>query len=200
MEVFSTLRDSDIFEVPYAEPKEYKIRPTAKGIVIDGEGNIALLEARSHFLFPGGGVEEGESNEEAFTRECMEEIGCRIKITHGLGTAIQYRAASAKKYEIYFYVAMVVGEKGAPTTTSKGELACLLSWQSEEEVKKILEYQWKRIPKDDYPSQFNTRSHCAAFEKYLSEKVSDTTKLNSSSSSFNFLDNEPERYTAKDLI
>jgi 8-oxo-dGTP pyrophosphatase MutT (NUDIX family) len=171
MEVFSTLKDSDIFENSFPEPKEYTVRPTAKGIVLDSDGNIALLEASGHFLFPGGGVEDGESPEEAFARECMEEIGCHIQITSCVGMGIQHRAEDAKKYEIYFYIAKVLGEKGAPTTTSRGELDCLLSWKSEGEVKAILENQWERIPKDDYPSQFNTRSHYTAFEKYLKEKI-----------------------------
>ncbi len=170
MEVFSTIKDKDIFKEPFPEPKEYKTRPTAKGLVIDSEGNIALLEARGHFLFPGGGIEKGETGEEAFVRECVEEIGCKVKVLSFIGMGVQYRAQDAKKYEIYFYVAKVVGEKGAPTTTSKSELACILSWQSEEEVKKILENQWGRIPNDDYPSQFNTRSHYEAFERCFSEK------------------------------
>ncbi len=173
MEVFSTIKDKDIFKEPFPEPKEYKIRPTAKGIVIDGQGKIALLEARGHFLFPGGGVEEGESGEEAFVRECMEEIGCKVEVLSSVGMGVQYRSKEeyAKKYEIYFYVAKVVGDKGVPTTTSKSELACILSWQNEEEVKNMLENQWERIPKDDYPSQFNTRTHYFAFEKYLNEKI-----------------------------
>ncbi len=171
MEHFSTIRDADIFEIPVIEPEQYKTRPTAKGVVRDSEGNIALLEARGHFLFPGGGIEESETREEAFVRECVEEIGCQVKIFGSVGTAIQYRAEDAKKYEIYFYVANVVGKKGVPTTLEASELASILSWSSEEETKNILENQWERIPKYDYTSQFNTRTHYLAFKKYLDEKI-----------------------------
>lgn len=31
----------------------------------------------SYFVIPGGGVEAGESNEEALIRECREELGGR---------------------------------------------------------------------------------------------------------------------------
>ena len=42
MDYFSIIKDSDIFEYPTEEPLEYSIRPTAKGIVIDSDGNIGL--------------------------------------------------------------------------------------------------------------------------------------------------------------
>ncbi len=51
-----------------------------------------------------------------------------------------------------------------------GEIDCILSWRTEREVKSLLEKQWERVPKGEYPSQFNTRTHYMAFEKYLREK------------------------------
>ena len=57
MDYFLITKDVDFFENPVAEPVEYRVRPTAKGIVIDDEGNIALLSNGEHSLFPGGGVD-----------------------------------------------------------------------------------------------------------------------------------------------
>lgn len=85
MEYFHSIKDSDIFENPTPEPEEYVSRPTVKGIVVDSEGRIAFLSNGEHSLFPGGGVEKGESLEYAFIRECKEEIGCGVKITSSLG-------------------------------------------------------------------------------------------------------------------
>ena len=39
MEYFSIIKDADIFENPTPEPAEYKIRPTAKGVVLDEENH-----------------------------------------------------------------------------------------------------------------------------------------------------------------
>jgi len=163
------IKDADIFENPVAEPSEYKVRPTAKGIVIDGDEKIALLHARGHGLFPGGGIEEGGNAEYAFERECMEEIGCVVAINTLLGKVLQFRAEDTKKYEVHFFVAHVIGEKGKPTSLNQGELDCVLTWNTKEEVETILENQLNTIPKDDYPAQFNCRTHLAAFKKYLEE-------------------------------
>ena len=167
MEPFLILKDLDIFDESVEEPLEYAIRPTAKGVVIDSDGNIALLSNGEHSLFPGGGVEQGESFEEAFIRECNEEIGCDVEILSSLGKALQFRAKNKTKYDVCFFVGKVVGEKGTPTTKEAGELACTLSWLTKEEVLKILEEQISVIRNDDYPAHFNCPTHLAVFQRYL---------------------------------
>ncbi len=167
MEVISTIKDSDIFENPSPAPKFYVKRPTVKGIVFDEEGNIALLSVRGHSLFPGGGVEGNESLEEALIRECQEELGCKILIIQYIGQYDQYRDLSAKKYEIHFFVAGVVGGKGTPTTTDASEQECVLTWESKDTVQAILEQQIETLPFEEYASQFNVRTHLEAFKKYL---------------------------------
>lgn len=170
MEYFSVIKDSDVFENPAAEPEEYKIRPTAKGIVLDGDGRIALLSNGEHSLFPGGGVDVGETFEEAFIRECKEEIGCDVEIISTVGEACQFRAKNATKYEVHFFIGRVIGEKDIPTTTQAGELACTIDWLPEADVLNVLEAQMETKREDDYPAHFNCPTHLAVFKKYLEEK------------------------------
>ena len=170
MNYFLSIKDSDVFENTIAEPEVYKVRPTAKGVVIDGEGKIALLSNGEHSLFPGGGVEDGESFEVAFVRECMEEIGCEINIISHIGDVLQLRAKSITKYDVHFFVGKVIGEKGLPTTTQEVELACTISWLAPGEILKVLEEQMGTIRGDDYPAHFNCPTHLKAFKKYLEEK------------------------------
>lgn len=110
MGYFSIIKDADIFENPGEEPKEYTVRPTAKGIVLDNDGKIALLSNGEHSLFPGGGVDKGETYEQAFIRECKEEIGCDIEVLHAIGNAMHMRGKSMMKYEVHFFVGRVVGK------------------------------------------------------------------------------------------
>lgn len=66
----------------------YPVRDTARGVVLDPDGRLLLIayEAvrdvdparpglRRFWFTPGGGREEGETYEEALTRELFEEIG-----------------------------------------------------------------------------------------------------------------------------
>lgn len=61
----------------------YKPRDTGRGIVIH-DGNILLIErwrgGLHYFSIPGGGIEVGESPEEAAVREIYEETSIRTTI------------------------------------------------------------------------------------------------------------------------
>lgn len=87
------------------------------GIVLIQDGKVALIEryrAGTHyFIFPGGGVDEGESAEQAAVREALEELGVEV--------AIQQKVAEVqlgyKSRQIYFLVEQIGGDFG----TGKGE-------------------------------------------------------------------------------
>ncbi|XKK25588.1 NUDIX domain-containing protein [Bacillus sp. CB62A.1] len=61
------------------------IRNRGAAIIVQ-EGKIALIkrirEEETYYVFPGGGVEEGETPEEATKREVYEELGLHIKVEH----------------------------------------------------------------------------------------------------------------------
>ncbi len=56
-------------------------RPSAYGIVIR-DGKILLCKTRStgKYVLPGGGVEVGETLEQALCREMMEECGIEVEV------------------------------------------------------------------------------------------------------------------------
>lgn len=58
-------------------------RPTARVVIIEGN-KIALLErhrqGRHYFVFPGGGIEPGETPEAAALREGWEETGLELSL------------------------------------------------------------------------------------------------------------------------
>ena len=60
----------------YTEDMPIFVRPSARGIVIE-EGKIALVYSNKfdYYKFAGGGIEEGETKEEALCREMQEETG-----------------------------------------------------------------------------------------------------------------------------
>lgn len=67
-------------------------RPSAGGIVVNPEGKIALVEQHGNsWSFPKGGIEAGESELEAATREIFEETGLQdIELVEELGNYERY--------------------------------------------------------------------------------------------------------------
>jgi 8-oxo-dGTP diphosphatase len=62
------------------------------GVVIVRDECVALIERRNsgrgahYYVFPGGGIEEGETAEEAARREAEEELGVRVEVGQHVAT------------------------------------------------------------------------------------------------------------------
>lgn len=101
------------------EVLSYRTRESARAVVFDADGKIALLHVtkKNYYKLPGGGLDEGEDIMTALRRECQEEIGCDIEVIGEIGSIIEYRKIFTLKQTSFCYVAKVVGEKGVPSFT-----------------------------------------------------------------------------------
>jgi 8-oxo-dGTP pyrophosphatase MutT (NUDIX family) len=85
------------------------------GIVLIKENKVALIERHraglEYYVFPGGGVDEGESPEQAAIRETMEELGIEVVIKQKVAEI----NLGPKSRQIYFLVEHVSGEFGTGT-------------------------------------------------------------------------------------
>jgi 8-oxo-dGTP diphosphatase len=85
------------------------------GIVLIQDGKVALIERHraglDYFVFPGGGVDEGESPEQAAIREAMEELGIEIAIKQQIAEV----HLGHKSRQVYYLVEQVSGEFGTGT-------------------------------------------------------------------------------------
>ncbi|HDR7793730.1 TPA: NUDIX domain-containing protein [Bacillus luti] len=81
------------------------IRNRGVAIIVQ-EGEIALIkrirEGETYYVFPGGGIEEGETPEEATKREAYEELGVHIKVGH-LITEVEFKGTE------YYFTAHIIG-------------------------------------------------------------------------------------------
>ncbi|QWH38453.1 NUDIX domain-containing protein [Bacillus mycoides] len=72
--------------------------------IIVQDGKIALIkrvrEGEVYFVFPGGGIEEGETPEEETKREVYEELGVHIQVEHLIAT-VEYKGTE------YYYNAHI---------------------------------------------------------------------------------------------
>ena len=87
------------------------------GVVLIKDNKVALIERHraglDYFVFPGGGMDEGETPEQAAIRETLEELGIDVVIKQKVAE-IQL---GPKSRQIYFLVEQIGGEFG----TGQGE-------------------------------------------------------------------------------
>lgn len=85
------------------------------GIVLIKDNKVALIERHraglDYYVFPGGGMDEGETPEQAAIRETMEELGITVKIKQKVAEI----SLGPKSRQIYFLVEHVSGEFGTGT-------------------------------------------------------------------------------------
>jgi 8-oxo-dGTP pyrophosphatase MutT (NUDIX family) len=87
---------------------------TRAGIILIENDKVALIERHraglDYFVFPGGGVDDGETPERAAVREAMEELGVEVAIKRKV--AIIHFDQST---QVYYLVERVGGEFGSGT-------------------------------------------------------------------------------------
>jgi 8-oxo-dGTP pyrophosphatase MutT (NUDIX family) len=81
--IIAEIGDAD-FDPSFTPPKtlaDYGVRKASRGILINN-GKMALLfvSKENYHKLPGGGIEAGETNNDAFVREVQEETGCDCKV------------------------------------------------------------------------------------------------------------------------
>lgn len=116
MELLMELQNKDVGEKDEPLKPSYKLRRAARAVVFNDRGEVSLEHATKHnyYKLPGGGIEEGETIEEALRREIREESGVEIKIGAEIGMVIEYRNDFDALQISYAYLADVSGGDGVP--------------------------------------------------------------------------------------
>ncbi len=95
---------------------QYELRKSARAILLNEQGGVATqyLTKYNYHKLPGGGVDPGETVEEALVREVKEEVGCDCLIERPVGMVIEYRNKYMMVHISYGFVARVQGAVGTP--------------------------------------------------------------------------------------
>lgn len=144
----------------------YELRKSARVILENEAGELAIqhLQNYNFYKLPGGGVDPGETVEEALVREVREEVGCDCVITRPIGVTIEYRSKYKLLHISYCFVATVT----SPITTPAFEKDELEAGQTNIWVdpKQVLDLV-KSGERTNYESHFNIPRELAFLEEYL---------------------------------
>jgi mutator protein MutT len=110
-------------------------------IILDKENKILLIhrffQGREYYVFPGGGVEEGESVEEAVVREIKEETGLDAKINQKL---FEFYNDFDKRINHFFLVTEFTGKVqlgGPEAQRNSKEDRYVLEWHKLDELQHL---------------------------------------------------------------
>jgi len=94
-------------------------RKAVRGIIVDQQKLLMIFSQKNgDYKFPGGGVNDGESNEMALIREVREESGAEIrKVETGFGKVVEYAIPIEKEFDVFkmtshYYVCEIEKELG----------------------------------------------------------------------------------------
>jgi 8-oxo-dGTP diphosphatase len=123
-----------------SEGERWVIRPSAYGLLEDEAGRLAVVRSRDGIFLPGGGVDAGETPEEAIRREALEECGLIVRPGRWVTRAVQfaYSASEGAHFEKRSTF-MECAIEGSDRTHLEAGHEVL--WVDEEEATRILTHE-----------------------------------------------------------
>ena|SRR3989338_4381436 len=96
-----------------------KSKPQRCRAIIFNADKILLIKRIKHnevyWVFPGGKVEDQESLETAVERECLEELGLRVKAQKLFTKLLSTKPQTVNQEEFFFICEVISGELGSGT-------------------------------------------------------------------------------------
>lgn len=114
----------------------------SRGIILNDENlsGMILMRANGFYKLPGGGIELGERESDAFIRDVKEETGFDCEIIAELGTVEEHKSKSGFSHFSYTYIGRVHGEcrKPKPPAGSEKLLDFSINWMSLEDAAAVM--------------------------------------------------------------
>jgi len=122
MKLIIRITDNDIFKETF-KLMETVSRYASRGVLIDDLMNVVMMYMSESNLYklPGGGLEEGETKEEAFLREIKEETGFEAEIFYELGYIEEHKNRNNFMQYSYCFIAKA-GKRVSAVNLSEKEL------------------------------------------------------------------------------
>lgn len=143
------------------DKKEYEItadqlsfRPSVYGVIVDN-GKVLLARQWDGYDFPGGGINLGETIEEALIREVKEETGFDVKPLNLIGCEADFHKMTFNQNFAHciliYYQCKIIGGKlskdNLDAASHENEYMDIAQWIDFQEVSKIKFYKPINIQK-----------------------------------------------------
>lgn len=175
--MMKTITDLD-FNIKPVEFNNPKIRYSARGIVTNDEGKIALLCKKNINLYKlvGGGLNDNETPIEGFIREVKEEIGAEIGNIKYIGEIYEEKSLDNFIQVSYVYIANIL-KVGKPSFTFEEIIdGSYIEWVYPTLAKKLLTKSLNDVkpskndePLSVYHSKFIVKRDLEILNNYISQ-------------------------------
>lgn len=113
-----------------------KHRVACRGIVVCGENILLCYEQLNRqYAVPGGGVEEGETNEECCAREIAEETGVTVTVEEQFLTIQEFYEEYF--FETHYFVCRTAGETEKRLTDRERNVGMVPQWVDIKQAVKV---------------------------------------------------------------
>lgn len=157
---------------PEVECKEYKVKRTARAILMNDNNEIALLHATNGdwYELVGGKLEENDTHEKALKRECLEEVGAKIEILDEVGVVIEFRNTFKTIKINHCYCAKILGKLGQQSLTeSENEYGIVLEFHTIENAIALIK-STKPFGENEMVGKYMLASEIIFLEEYLNRE------------------------------
>ena len=100
---------------------DYTERLAAYVVILNGDGQVAMVKGRQNYFLPGGGSLPNEAPEETIIREAREELALGVRPLRPIGAAVQYFYSSTNDRHYMMEAIFFTGEFTDEATGGTGE-------------------------------------------------------------------------------
>src|SRR3989338_5213913 len=122
-----------------------KVRERVRAVIIDSNKILLINRIKggnSYWVIPGGAVEQGETHKQAVKRECLEELGIKVRVEGLFLQRISDKPGMEGQREFFYFFSIIGGKVGSgqgpefqPGTHYKGKYK--ISWVNLRELPNI---------------------------------------------------------------